>query len=315
MDDERDSEQRKSAIDPIFKHMITTLFQGPEINIQTEVEVGLLPLRIDVVIDFQTPEALCTFQGQTPYWHFLNDNILEFKGEGDRLTIEGFYRIVMRCCHYFLERHVSVSELTVTIVCAQTPRKVLSHPEFEFQKIAEGYYLCRNALGLKIYLIAVNQLPMEPMYYSLLLFASSKKKSETIIEEIVKSGQAKYLAYAYRIHPETTRRILSMADKYTRNLEYIAENMGQDLLPFISSEDRVRGLPLEDRIEDLSDEDRRALLQLLASDEGLTPVQRLQGLDAKQRLQGLSLEDRIDGLSDEEREALRQLLDNQGNDP
>ena len=104
-----------------------------------------------------------------------------------------------------------------------------------------------------------------------------------------------------------------MADKYTRNLEYIAENMGQDLLPFISSEDRVRGLPLEDRIEDLSDEDRRALLQLLASEEGLTPVQRLQGLDAKQRLQGLSLEDRIDGLSDEEREALRQLLDNQEN--
>ena len=26
-----------------------------------------------------------------------------------------------------------------------------------------------------------------------------------------------------------------MADKYTRNLEYIAENMGQDLLPFIST--------------------------------------------------------------------------------
>ena len=126
MDNARGSEQSKTAIDPIFKHMITTLFQGEGINIQTEVEVGLLPLRIDVVIDFQTPEALCTFQDQTPYWYFLNDNILEFKGEGDRLTIEGFYRIVMRCCHYFLERHVPVSELTVTIVCAQTPRKVLS---------------------------------------------------------------------------------------------------------------------------------------------------------------------------------------------
>ena len=54
-----------------------------------------------------------------------------------------------------------------------------------------------------------------------------------------------------------------MADKYTRNLEYIAQNMGQDLLPFISSEDRVRDLTPEDIRDGLSDEKRRALRQLL----------------------------------------------------
>ena len=98
-----------------------------------------------------------------------------------------------------------------------------------------------------------------------------------------------------------------MADKYTRNLEYIAENMGQDLLPFISSEDRIRGLPLEDILNALGDEDRQTVLnKLLADEEGLTPAQRLQGL---------SLEDRIEDLSDEEREVLRQLLDNQENAP
>ena len=67
-----------------------------------------------------------------------------------------------------------------------------------------------------------------------------------------------------------------MADKYTRNLEYIAQNMGQDLLPFISIEDRLRDL---------------------------TPAQRLEGLGVAQRLEGLSLEDILDALSDEEREA------------
>jgi hypothetical protein len=51
-----------------------------------------------------------------------------------------------------------------------------------------------------------------------------------------------------------------MADRYTRNLEYIAKNMGQDLLPFISSEDRVRDL---------------------------TPAERLEGLDVAERLEGL----------------------------
>jgi hypothetical protein len=93
--------------------------------------------------------------------------------------------------------------MTVTIICAQTPRKVLSQPDFGFQKIAKGYYLC-NALGLKIYLIAINELPIEPMYYSLLLFASSKRKSQEMIEEIVKSSLVEYIPYAYRIHPKLT---------------------------------------------------------------------------------------------------------------
>ena len=81
--------------------------------------------------------------------------------------------------------------------------------------------------------------------------------------------------------------VLIMADRYTQNLEYIAKNMSQDLLPFISSEDRVRDL---------------------------TPAERLEGLDATQRLEGLSLEDRIGDLSDEERQALRQLLEDQERD-
>ena len=55
----------------------------------------------------------------------------------------------------------------------------------------------------------------------------------------------------------------------------------------------------------MSDEERQALRQLWADEEGLTSAQRLQGL---------SLEDRIDGLSDEERQALRQLLDEQESD-
>ena len=71
------------------------------------------------------------------------------------------------------------------------------------------------------------------------------------------------------------------------------ELWGKILLPYIRIEERIR---------DLSDEDRRALLQLWADEAELTPAQRLQGL---------SLEDRIEDLSDEDREALRQLLDGQ----
>ena len=104
--------------------------------------------------------------------------------------------------------------------------------------------------------------------------------------------------------------VLKMADKYTQNLEYIAQNMGQDLLPFISSADRVRGLSLEDRIHDLSDEERQAFLnKLLADEEGLTLAQRLQGLS----LEDIPPEDIVNRLSDEKRQALRKLLDDHEN--
>jgi hypothetical protein len=61
-----------------------------------------------------------------------------------------------------------------------------------------------------------------------------------------------------------------MADKYAQNLEYIARSMGQDLLPFISSADRVRGLPLDDILNALGDEDRQALRELLDDQENGT---------------------------------------------
>jgi hypothetical protein len=91
-----------------------------------------------------------------------------------------------------------------------------------------------------------------------------------MIEEIVKSSLVEYIPYAYRIHPKLTEEALKMSDKYTQNLEYIAQNMGQDLLPFISSEDRVRDLTPENIRDGLSDEKRRALRQLSENQENGT---------------------------------------------
>ena len=248
------------------------------IDIQTEVEVARLPLRVDVIIRIATQAALRTIQSLTPFWFFLIHNILEFKGPGDALTIRGYNRILARARLYLSKPGVSESELTLTMICAQTPRKVLSHPKIGFEQMREGYYFSDHR-GLNVYLIVINELPIVPVNYSLLLFASSKVKRREIIEEIMITESVKHIAYSYQIDPELTKEISEMADKYTRNLEYIAETMGQDLLPFISIEDRLRDL---------------------------TPAQRLEGL---------SLEDRIEDLSDEEREGLRQLLDGQKNGP
>ena len=284
MDNERDAKKRKSATDPIFKQVMLALFQGWEVDIQTEVEVGMSPLRIDVVIGIRRQEVLGDLLDQTPFGHFLNDNIVEFKGLGDALTIDNVYRIVMRSYHYFLERGVSISDLTVTIICAQTPRKVLSHPGFGFQRIAEGYYLC-HALDVPVYLIATNELPIEPMYHSLLLFASSKVKIQQIVEDIVENNAVQFFFFVSLLHPQLAQEVLEMAkrrDLIEENVKILAEGLGSRLAPYIAPEDRLRDL---------------------------TPEQWLQGLDAA----NIPLEDIVKHLSDEKRQALRQLLDDHDN--
>jgi hypothetical protein len=278
MNNERGSETGKSAIDPVFKQVITTLFQGWEINIQTEFEVSKLPLRIDAIIRVPTL-ALHAIRYLTPFWYFLLHNVLEFKGPGDRLTIKGYNRILGRSRLYLSDHNVTTSELTVTIICAGTPRTVLSQPEIGFQQIAEGYYFYDNGT-LEVYLIATNELPIKPENYSLLLFASSKEKSRKIIEEIVKDEWLEHIQYAFLLNPDITEEV-TMANRFRlprRNMELIAQYLGRDLVPFINPEDLFRES---------------------------TPAQRLQGL---------TLEDRIDDLSDEERQALRQLLDGQESD-
>ena len=277
MNNDRDSEIGQSAIDPIFKQMMTALFQGAGIDIQTEVEVSRLPLRVDVIIRIATQEALRAIQSVTPFWFCLIHNILEFKGPRDPLTIWEYDRILARARLYRSTHKVPFSELTLTMICAQTPRKILSHPKLGFERIRAGYYFSDHH-GLNVYLIAINELPTVPVNHLFLLFASSQVKLQEVIKEIVITENVEQLAYAYRMHPKLTKEISNMADKYTRNLEYIAQTMGQDLLPYMSIEDKLRDL---------------------------TPAQRLEGL---------SLEDRIKNLTDEEREALRQLLNDQEND-
>ena len=294
MDNERDSGIGQAAIDPIFKQMMTVLFQGVGTDIQTEVEVSRLPLRVDVIIRIATQEALRAIQSVTPFWFFLIHNILEVKGPRDPLTIWEYDRILARARLYRSTHKVPFSELTLTMICAQTPRKLLSHPKLGFERHRAGYYFSDHK-GLNVYLIAINELPTVPVNYSFLLFASSQARIQEVIKEIVITENVELLAYAYRMHPKLTKEISNMADKYTRNLEYIAQNMGQDLLPYMSIEDRIRDLTPAQRLE------------------GLDAAQRLEGLTPSEQLQGLSLEDILETLDDEKRETLRQLLNGQEN--
>ena len=92
---------------------------------------------------------------------------------------------------------------------------------------------------------------------------------------------AEHVQFSYLLHPAITEEV-AMANRFRlprRNMELIAQYLGRDLVPFINPEDlvhdltpaqRLEGLSLEDIRDNLSDEDRQALRQLLDGQENDT---------------------------------------------
>jgi len=98
---------------------------------------------------------------------------LPYKGKNDRLTIYRYHLILGRAHLYLGEKEISASEMMVTIVSARKPIKVLRHcqNDVRWESGEVGHYI--NTDILPVHLIVINELPVEPKNYPLLLLAAS----------------------------------------------------------------------------------------------------------------------------------------------
>ena len=142
-------------------------------------------------------------------------------------------------------------------------------------------------------LFVCDELEMNPNNYLLLLFAASEEKLRQFFERIVAEEDAFYLHYALWLKPTLVKEVLAMAGKltlYQQDLKRFAQAAGEDLLPLMSPEERVRGLTPEERLR------------------GLTPEEVGRVLTPEERLRGLTLEERLLGLDPEIQEKIKQLI-------
>ena len=272
----------RHEIDPILKEVLTFSFGELGIPIQTQVEVSRLPRTMDVlVVAEQTANLERTWHG-TAFDFFRAHNSIEFKGKSDPLTIFDYHLILGRAHLYLGERKISNSEMTVTIVSARKPIKVLrqSQNDVQWEEIGVGHYVSTDFLP--VHLLVCNELPLEPKYYPLLLFAASKEKFRRFTLRLIEEENATYINYASRTNPDLTKEVLTMAGKqslYDKQLERMAKAFGPDLIAFLDENDlleqmppevRVRGLTLEERLRglDLDPETLEKLKQLINGQDG-----------------------------------------------
>ncbi|MCE7986016.1 MAG: hypothetical protein DYG89_32975 [Caldilinea sp. CFX5] len=278
----RKNQEKQRQIDPVFKQALTDELANLPAVLQTEVEVSRLPRTIDAIVTVDGEGALQTVRTNTPFFYFLYHNQVEFKGRRDPLTVQGYHLIRGRTHLYIGEQETPPEEMVVTIVCAGKPKTVFTYAEQlkqPFVPVEAGYY--RRQGQPPIYLIVINELPITPKNYGLLLFAASKRKFREFLEEVVAQQNMVYIRYAYEVEPKLTREVLTMAGISSTlsksDLKFMAEDIGRELLAFLPVEDRLAGLKAEELLDALAPEERNRLFA------GLKAEELLKALPAKER--------------------------------
>ena len=241
-----------------------------------------MPRTMDALIRLSSSQEIELVQSQTPFGHFRAHNQVEYKGIRDPLTIAEYHLILGRAYLYLGENDILPAQMTVTIVCARKPRKVLSHRQgIRFQALGEGHYVISGELA--VHLIVINELPIVPKNYSLLLFTSSAQKFRQFLQRTVEEENWEYIHFAYRLRPQITKEVLTMAGRYRipkKDLEFMAKDIGPELLPFISPEELLKHLSPRDLIRYLNTEEQRR--QLNAEERSMLK-QLLDNLDKERK--------------------------------
>ena len=305
MADTPNNDTQRYTPDSIFKRVMTLRFAELGIPLQTQVEVSHLPRTIDAVVVLRHEIDREKVRLETPFPYAGPHNLIEFKGENDRLTIPDFRLILGRTNLYMGENRIPVSDVTITIVCAGTPRKVLkhSHAEVEFESLGGGYY--RSTDKLPVHIIAINELEVTSKNYPLLMFATSKQKFEKFLRNTIDRNDSDYnpvITFAYFLRSELIREINMPLKSYLSKeaLDIIIEDIGDEILSCFSMDEILSRFSMDEILSRFSVDE---ILSRFSVDEIATHF------SPEERLTGLSPEERLTGLSPEERRQLQRLLD------
>ena len=305
MADTPNNDTQRYMPDSIFKRIMDLRFTQLGIPLQTQVEVSHLPRTIDAVVVLRHETDQEKVRLETPFPYAGPHNLIEFKGENDRLTIPDFRLILGRTNLYMGENRIPVSNITLTIVCAGTPRKVLKHSqaEVEFESLGGGYY--RSTDKLPVHIIAINELEVTPKNYPLLMFATSKQKFEEFLRDAVDRNDSDHnsiITFAYFLRSELIREIdMPLKNRLSKEaLDIIIEDIGDEILSRFSVDEILSRFGVDEIASRLSPEERLT---------GLSPEEIVSRLSPEERLTGLSPEEIVSRLSPEERRQLQRLLE------
>lgn len=222
--------------DAVYKQVLTQFLSQHNVNVATEVEVGRLPRKIDVVAVCSTKD-IQNLAEISPFTFFQQYNLMEFKSPGDPLTPDEYKRILARTYLYLCE--VGVDDLSIVTVCAITsgkPTKVLMKvPSLvRFSPVGQGLY--KSDDKIPFYVLVVAELPIEERNYPLLLFSKGKQR-KVFLQELVQKKAIEYIRFANELYPQDFKEVLIMSKDFPtleENIRFIQQELVPELIKGMS---------------------------------------------------------------------------------
>jgi hypothetical protein len=292
---------------PLLARVVHYL-SGDTYEVQQEMVVGQLPLRIDLGLLWTNqrdlPDAMKRAMAvladrMTPY------NLIEFKAPTDSLT-DGDMSAFLGCaCLFFSQQrepidHEDVSLFILAPAVTAGCRKELARLGLGLAQDEPGVYRVNNPL-FRTWLV---DLTVVGQHHPLLALFSPMilKDPEPIIRALIESGYGHLVYYVLQQIQQFQCEGEQFAMQHTavEHLDEVSEALKASVIAAIPAEDRLRGLSAEERLRGLPPEERL---------RGLPPEERLRGLPPEERLRGLPPERIVDYLTAEGR--LGQLDKNQ----
>jgi predicted Fe-Mo cluster-binding NifX family protein len=175
----------RRPLNEVFKKKFKKFFERFAI-VKTEFEILGLPRKFDtLIIETDTP-----FQDRLDIFsYFRKYNIVDFKSEGDELTVEGLNKV----CYYFyaflLREDAKYEDTTVTIVSTFSP--FIISDEYEHEQVKKGIFAVKGLTKVDLYVVVVDELgEKDKEEYQLLRTFVSKNHRHSMIVDVFKYGTA-----------------------------------------------------------------------------------------------------------------------------
>lgn len=210
---------------PIQRH--PAFYAGIQIEFGKEAEfltfesehlLGSKPMQIDVIVKNEENRALKKNIGRI----FRRYNIIEYKGPGDYLSIDDFYKIYGYACFYKSDTRITdtikIQDLTITLVSPCYPRKLIAHLRrkrgYEVKRIEPGIYLVKGDM-VPIQILVTRRMSPEKNLWL-----------RNLTDHIKSTEEAKKLLEEYKKHK---------TDKLYESVVNIIMNANKDLFKEMSS--------------------------------------------------------------------------------
>jgi hypothetical protein len=246
-------------------------------RLSAPLAIGEQPPEIDAVVD--SPQAFPHQEGTL--WLLVNlfraHNVLEIKSVAESFNEGKLYKLCGYTNLYLWQEGHRETETAAIALVTHVPREVLKR--FPWKKLAQGFYQMER--GVLYSVVAINELPVRPEYYPLLMLASGQKREE-FLEAILRSGERYYLGYALVVNRE---EVFNMANKIGVLPMWTLE---ESVMNLIEHGDLDPDVLMQQIIRKGGESEKEALVRELLAELGVDDgsVQRLLDERPRQRSQG-----------------------------